>query len=172
MSMAQAITEIEVVEPAGRVKPFSPRQVSKGRLDRAARELNLLGVSSRGLTNVATIGQFIGELGLLKYGNGRLLGSAQMLTEAALVCADMAKKEGLDEESRRGYLELQLRFLKALDANFQRQFDVNRKAEESAASSVAPAGKSFLPGERISPIQINVSAGVIPEVKEPTPCKT
>jgi len=149
--MPEATTEIEVREPTGRV-----RRISDGRLNRAARELNLLNISARGLHSVATIGQFLDQVGLLRYGNGRLLGSSQMIYEAAIACAAQANKEGISDEVRQGYLELQLRFIKAIDENVALQLELNKVAETRSAHPNMPQGKPFLPGAQISPIQINV----------------
>ncbi len=159
-------------EPAER--RFKP--ITRSRLDRAARELNLLNISSGRLINVATVGQFVKEIGLLKYGNGRLLGSAQAMQEGAFYAAQMARREGIAEEVRQTYLDLELRFLKALDENLVMQLDANRRgAESSAAASAMPEGKPFLPGAQISPIQINVHGGKVesvePAAKEKS-CKT
>jgi hypothetical protein len=160
--MPEANTAIEVLEP---------RRVKARRLDAAARELNLLNISSRRLINVATVGQFVKEIGLLKYGNGRLIGSAQAMQEGAIYAAQMARREGISEEIRQTYLDLELRFLKALDENLVMQLDVNKRdVESSAAASALPQGKPFLPGAQISPIQINISGNAV-EAKE-QPCKT
>lgn len=132
-------------------------RVTKARLDRAARELNMLTMSSSGLNNVATTGQFISELGLMRYGNGRLLGSAQLMAQSAQACAEMAAKDGLDEETRQGYMELQLRFLKALDGNVALQLELNKVAERKAENPPMPQGKSFLPGAQISPINVQIN---------------
>ncbi len=165
--MPEANTAIEVLEP---------RRVKARRLDAAARELNLLNISSRRLINVATVGQFVKEVGLLKYGNGRLLGSAQAMQEGAHYAAQMARREGIAEEVRQAYLDLELRFLKALDENLVMQLDVNKRDVESfSAASSMPQGKPFLPGAQISPIQINISPGATATVSEEAkeqPCKT
>lgn len=164
--MTEATTEIEIREPATKV-----RKVSKARLDTAARELKLLSISSTRLSSVATIGQFLDELGVLKYGNGRLLGSAQAMAEGAFYCAKMARKKNLDDETRQGYLELQLRFVKALDENVVMQLKVNKASETVGGMNLAQA-KSFLPGASISPVQINISPNAtVTETKE-QPCKT
>ena len=156
-------TQIALTEPAG------ARRVSDGRRNRAARELNILTVSSKKLRNISTIGQFINEMGLLKYGNGRLLGSAQLMAQGAQACAEMALKDGLDENVRQGYMELQLRFLKALDENVALQLEVNKAAKENSRNGSSSQSKSFLPGAQISPIQINISpSGTVVETKEKT----
>lgn len=162
--MPEATTQIQVQEPIGKVK-----RISGPRLDRAARELNLLSVSSRGLHNVATIGQFLDQVGLLRYGNGRLLGSSQMIYEAAHACAAQAKREGISDEVRQAYLDLQLRFLKAIDENVALQLELNKVAEARSSNPHIPQGKPFLPGAQISPIQINVHGGTVEKV-EPQTC--
>lgn len=160
-------TQIQVREPAAKA-----RKISRANLDKAARELNMLTVSSKRLVSVATIGQFISELGLMRYGNGRLLGSAQLMAQGAESCAEMAAKDGLDEEVRRGYLDLQLRFLKALDDNVALQLELNKVAERKSADAAMPQGKSFLPGAQIAPIQVNVHANsaTITESTKEAPC--
>ena len=163
--------EIEVREPSRVVK-----RITDKRIDRAARELNLLNVSSKGLKNIATIGQFLNEIGLLQYGNGRLLGSAQMIAEGALACKEQALKDGIADEVRQAYLDLQLRFAKALDENVALQLEVNKVAAEKAANPSMPPGKPFLPGSQISPIQINGGTVQInapgAQAKVEEPCKT
>lgn len=157
-------TQIQV-RAAGRM-----RRIGNGRLDRAARELNMLSVSSAKLKNVATVGAFIKQIGLLKYGNGRLLGSAQLIAQGAQACSELALREGLSDEVRQGYLELQLRFVKALDDNVALQLEVNKTDGRPEGASDIPQGKSFLPGAQVAPIQINVHGGSV-ETKE-QPCKT
>lgn len=169
--MPEANTAVEVVEPASSIR--SARPISKLRLDRAARELNLLSISSTRLLNIATIGQFVKEIGLLKYGHGRLVGSATAMQEGAMYAAQMARRDGVSDEIRQAYMELELRFLKALDDNLAMQLDVNRKVDGTSGSAASdlPQGKPFLPGAQISPIQINVHGGTVETPKE-EPCKT
>jgi len=155
--MPEATTTIAVREPSGRVK-----RISNGRLNKAARELNLLNISSRGLHNIATIGQFLDQVGLLRYGNGRLLGSSQMIYEAANACATQANRDGISDEVRQGYLDLQLRFIKAIDENVALQLELNKVAETRSSNPHIPQGKPFLPGAQISPIQINVVQSATP----------
>ena len=166
--MPEATTQIEVREPTGKV-----RRISDGRLNRAARELNLLNVSARGLHSVATIGQFLDQVGLLRYGNGRLLGSSQMIYEAAIACAAQANRDGIADEVRQGYLDLQLRFVKALDENVALQIELNKVAETRSANPNMPQGKPFLPGAQISPIQILVQGGTVEKTAnaEEEPCR-
>lgn len=163
-------TQVQVMEPA-RKKKRAP-QISRSRMDKAARELNMICASARGLESIGTMGQFIGELGLMKYGNGRLLGSAALMARSAQRCADMAEKEGVPDEARQAYLELQLRFLKALDANVALQLELNKVAERKAESADSGQTKSFLPGAQIAPIQVNVHAttATITESSKEDPC--
>ena len=168
--MPDATTQIAVQEPAEhperRFRPISDR-----RLDAAARELNLLNISAKRLVNVATVGRFVREIGLLQYGNGRLIGSAVAMQEGVLLCGELARRDGPDEV-RQAYLELQLRFLKALDENMVMQIEANKHARKPAAeASSMPQGKPFLPGAQISPIQINVHGGTVEQPRE-QPCKT
>jgi hypothetical protein len=160
ISMPDAITtgrEIEITDPSGKPAKFKP--ISSARLDRAARELNLLKVSARGLSNVAAIGQFLDQIGMLRYGTGKLLGSAEMVCEAATRCADLAAKEGLDDETKQGYLELQLRFLRALDENVALQIEISGQTAGKSAGPAALPSKPFLPGAQISPINLQVNVG-------------
>ncbi len=168
--MPEAITasrEIEISEPSGIVKP---RKITASRLDRAAKELNLLKVSAAGLLNIATIGKFLDQIGILQYGNGRLLGSAEMISEAAARCAKLANSQILDDETRQGYLDLQLRFVAALDRNIELQIEVNNAASTKAATPTALPSKPFLPGAQISPINIQINANAV-EKKVEEPCK-
>jgi len=170
--MTDAITagrEIEVTEPSG--VPSKPKPVSPGRLNRAAKELNLLKVSARGLSNVAAIGQFLDQIGILKYGTGKLLGSAEMVCEAAARCAELAGRDDLDDETKQGYLELQLRFLGALDKNVSLQMEISGQTAGKQAGPVALPSKPFLPGAQISPINIQINANAA-EKKVEEPCKT
>jgi len=161
--------EIEVSEPSG--KPAKPRPVSNARLDRAAKELNLLKVSARGLSNVAAIGQFLDQIGIIRYGSGKLLGSAEMIYEAAARCAELANREGIDDETKQGYLELQLRFLRAIDQNVALQVELSGATAAKLPGPAALPSKPFLPGAQISPIQINVTGGTVTEKKVEEPCK-
>jgi hypothetical protein len=164
--MPETITagrEIEVTDPSGKPAKFKP--VSNARLDRAARELNLLKVSARGLSNVAAIGQFLDQIGILRYGSGKLLATAEMAAEAASRCADLAARENIDEETKRGYLELQLRFLRSLDDNVALQVELSGATAGKSAGPAALPSKPFLPGAQISPIQINVTGGTVTEKK-------
>jgi hypothetical protein len=159
MSMAEVITsrrELEVIEPSG--VPEKPKPVSPGRLNRAARELNLLKVSARGLSNVAAIGQFLDQIGILRYGTGKLLGSAEMVCEAAARCAELAGRDDLDDETKQGYLDLQLRFLSALDKNVELQMEISGQTAGKQAGPAALPSKPFLPGAQISPINIQINA--------------
>lgn len=171
--MPEATTEIAVREPADRSTAVKSGQRRHRNIDRAARELNMLSVSSLNFQNFADVGEFVRQIGLVKYGSGRLLGSAQMIAESAVACAALSKKEGLDDESRRGYLELQLRFLKALDQNVALQLEINKASEaDREKKSAGGQAKPFLPGATVSPIQINISpsGATITETKE-IPCK-
>lgn len=173
MSTAQLTTpgrEIEISESSGNVKR---RPVTNRALNRAAKELNLVQVKASGLLGISTIGRFLDQLGMLHYGNGRLLASAEMITEAARLCAEFAVVPNLDHETRQGYLELQLRFIQALDANIASQLELNNASAFRPASS--PSGpnlpaKSFLPGAQLSPIQINVNTGTTTAEKKEEPC--
>lgn len=163
MSTAQLTTpglELEVSEPSGVVRR---RKVSASRLDRAARELNLISVSAKGLLNVATIGRFLDQVGILQYGTGKLLASSEMISQAASRCAALADRSDIDEEIRQGYLDLQLRFVKAMDENIQLQMDVNNVAATKTAAPTAMPAKPFLVGAQVSPIQltINTAAAVV-----------
>lgn len=166
MSTAQLSTpglELEVSEPSGVVKR---RKVTSNALDKAAMELNLISVSARGLLNVATIGRFLDQVGILQYGTGKLLASSEMISQAAARCAALAEKEGLPEEVRQGYIELQLRFVKAMDENIQLQMDVNNAAATKSAAPTAMPAKPFLVGAQVSPINIQINAVATPEIKE------
>lgn len=173
MSTAQLTTpgrEIEISESSGNVKR---KPVTNRALNRAAKELNLIQVKASGLLGISTIGRFLDQLGMLHYGNGRLLASAEMITEAARLCAEFAVVTNIDHETRQGYLDLQLRFIQALDANIASQLELNnasafRPASPNGAGPNLPA-KSFLPGAQLSPIQINVNTGTTAEKKE-EPC--
>ncbi len=143
----------------------APKNISPPRLDRAARELNLLNISSKGLHNVATVGQFLTEIGLIRYGNGRLLGSAQAMQEGMLYCLELARNAELDHEVRQKYLDLGIRFRNALDENVALQMDVNKVQAKETNGAVSGA-KSFLPGAQIQPIQINLSGGATATITE------
>lgn len=170
--MPEAITESKLMERLNHSNAIKRGLVSESTLNRAARELNMITLSSRKLANVATMGQFVNELGLIRYGNGRLLGSAQMIAQGAQACAEMSLKDGLTEEQRQGYMDLQLRFIKALDENVAMQLEINKTAETNGASQSMPQGKSFLPGAQVSPIQILITGGTVSEKKVEESCKT
>lgn len=167
--------ELEIVEP----KPAVKRKrggVSCQKLDKAAAELNLIRVNAAGLTNIATVGRFLDQVGMLNYGNGRLLSSAAMIADSAERCGQLAQNEQLDHQIRQGYLKLQLAFIEALDKNVELHLNLtNAPVNESVRGNAPPPmpSKPFLPGANISPIQINISAGAatVTEQKEP-PCKT
>jgi hypothetical protein len=95
-----------------------------------------------------------------------------MISQAATRCAQLAEKEGIEETTRQGYLDLQLRFVRALDENIQLQMEVSGAAKSKSMNQTAPASKPFLPGAQISPIQILVQGGNVTEKKVEEPCKT
>jgi len=171
--MAETITagrEIEVSEPSGVVK--RKRQVSPGRLDRAARELNLISINARGMRNFGIIGRFLDQIGVIDYGNGKLVSSAECLEEGVKQCTALAEREAMDDELRATFLELKLRFVRALNDNVQQLVELNGygHAERSQGPQAMPA-KPFLPGARISPINIQINATAA-ETKAEEPCKT
>ncbi len=167
MSTSEATTEIVVR------KPQTNGHVTLKALNRAARELNLISVSAKRLNSFATIGQFLTEIGIIKYGNGRLLGSAALLQESAFKCAEMAARDDIAADVRRLYLDLQLRFIKALDQNIALQLEVNKAAEQADKAGMMSSAKPFLPGAQVSPIQINIGSGVtVTEKKVEESCKT
>ena len=88
-----------------------------------------------------------------------------MIAEGALACKEQALKDGIADEVRQAYLDLQLRFAKALDENVALQLEVNKVAAEKAANPSMPPGKPFLPGSQISPIQINLVQNAAGESK-------
>ena len=82
-------------------------------------------------------------------------------------------RDGISDEVRQGYLELQLRFIKAIDENVALQLELNKVAETRSAHPNMPQGKPFLPGAQISPIQINVHGGTVEKSvnAEEEPCR-
>lgn len=169
MSTAQLSTpsrEIEVSEPSGVVKR---RKVTADALDKAAKELNLISVSAKGLLGISTIGRFLDQVGILHYGTGKLLMNAEMISQAAARCAALADRSDIDEEIRQGYLDLQLRFVKAMDENIQLQMDVNNVEQTNKNSPQAMPAKPFLVGAQVSPINIQINAPGVTTKEEP--CK-
>ena len=147
--------------------PAKVKPISADRLDKAAQELSLIKISAARLRSIKAVGTFLDELGLINVNNGRLLGTAQLITEGALHCAELAKKtkeEGMDDQTRQGYLALQLKFLQALDENVAIQLRINREVEVQE-KKVGSQAKPFLPGATVSPIQINV-VGTVEQPKE------
>ena len=177
--IAEPATEIEIAEPAGRVNHLKRKRggVSPKRLDRAARELNLIRVDARGLLNISTVGRFLDQVGMLHYGNGRMLASAAMIADAAERCGKLAALDTIGDEVRQGYLTLQLKFIQALDENVELHLQLNNApAGESRRGNAPPPmpSKPFLPGAAISPInlQVNVNGqtATVTEKKVEEPC--
>jgi len=167
-------TAIEIADPPAGVKR-KRGGVTPKRLDRAARELNLIRVDAKNLLNIATVGRFLDQVGMLHYGNGRMLASAAMISDAAERCALLASSPDMPDEIRQGYLGLQLKFIEALDRNVELQIEVNNAPINEGGRGSAPPpmpSKPFLPGAPISPIQINISAAqaTVTEKKVEEPC--
>jgi len=154
-------TAIEIADPPAGVKR-KRGGVTPKRLDRAARELNLIRVDAKNLLNIATVGRFLDQVGMLHYGNGRMLASAAMISDAAERCALLASSPDMPDDIRQGYLSLQLKFIEALDRNVELHLTLtNAPANEGGRGSSPPPmpSKPFLPGAPISPIQVNVNLG-------------
>jgi hypothetical protein len=150
-------TEIEVVTPhALEPKAKKPRaqRVSNHKLDEALKDLNLLSISSDKLRGFSLIGRFLDQIGIVEYGNGRLVGTAVAMETAMKACADVVANAGQDNDLKAKFIDLQLRLAKAIDSNVAL---VNRVQDEHPAKKppTEQQTKPFAVGSIIVPIQIN-----------------
>lgn len=165
MSTAQLSTpgrEIEISEPSGVVKR---RKVTPHALDTAAKELGLITVNARGMRNTGIVGRFLDQVGVIEYGQGRLIGSAEALEAGINRCAALADSEKVNDELKATFLELKLRFARALNDSVSQLVDLGGTTKAQNAPS-APASKPFLVGAQVSPINIQINAVATPEIKE------
>lgn len=159
-------TDIEVVEPKGKVKRG---RVTDHALDKAARELNMLTVSAKGLRGFTVIGRFLEQLGVVNYGNGRLVATAEAIANAQKVCADLAARENLPAQMREQFLELQLRLAERMDENIALMVKVNEApAVESAKlpQQVKPFALNSVVPPLAIPLQVNVTNNLPPQEKK------
>lgn len=161
--------ELEVIEPSGapaKAKKHLPKRISDHKLDEALAELNLLSISSEKLKSFSTIGRFLDQIGIVQYGNGRLVGTAEAMAGAMRACADVVAEAGNDNETKERFIMLQLRLAKALDANVALINEVN---ETGATRKPQPEqqNKPFAVGGIVSPIQINVHASPVATPEKP-----
>jgi len=148
-------TEIEVVQPTGIIA--RPRRITPHRLDRAAKELNLISVNAKGLRGIGAIGRFLDQIGILDYGNGRLIATAEAIALGIRRCSELANGDGVDEDARARFLELQLRFCQALDHNVALMVELNQQEKAQTAAAAQPAHKPFLPGAQVPSISLQVN---------------
>ena len=147
--------EIEVSEPSGIVKR---KRVGNSQLDRAARELGMISLSSRGMKNFGVVGRFLDQVGIIDYGNGKLIATSEALDEGIKKCAALAANVTMTVELRATFLELQLRFIKAQSGNVQQMAELNEAKQSGDVPRPMPT-KPFLPGAQISPINLQVNVG-------------
>lgn len=157
MDATPTSTEIEVVTPAAlepNAKKPRAKRISNHKLDNALQDLNLLSISSDKLRGFSLIGQFLDQIGIVEYGNGRMVGTAVAMENAMKACAEVVANAGADNELKARFIELQLRLAKAIDANVAL---INRVQDEHPAKkpSAEQQIKPFAVGSVIVPIQIN-----------------
>lgn len=173
--MPESITagrEIEISQPSGVVK--RKPKIGAGRLDRAARELGMITVSSAKMRNLSVVGRFLDQVGILELSNGKLLGNAESLERGALRCELLANDDRLPAELRATFLELKLRFIRATNDNIQQMVELNGISQAKRNEPQATATKPFLVGAQVSPIQINIGSQNPQPAEKPleTQCKT
>lgn len=155
--------ELEVVEPAKTTKPAKvrkPSRVSDQKLEQALKELNLLSISSDKLRGYSTVGRFLDQIGIVQYGNGRLVGSAVAMETAMQVCADVVAKAGNDSDLKERFITLQIRLAKAIDSHvssIKNGTDTGFGKKPTAEQQ----NKPFAVGSVIVPIQINAQANQV-----------
>lgn len=154
------IQEIEVVSPGAvqsQPRKKLPKRISDHKLDAALAELNLLSISSEKLRSFGTIGRFLDQIGIVQYGNGRLVGTAQAMAVGLEACAEVVSKAGADNDLKERFILLQIRLAKALDANIEL---LNKIGDQGPARKpqAEQQNKPFAVGGIATPIQINVHA--------------
>lgn len=154
------VQEIEVVPPGSvQVKPRRalPKRISDNKLDAALKELNLLSISSEKLRAHSVVGRFLDQIGIVQYGNGRLVGTAQAMAVGLEACADVVAKAGADNDLKERFILLQIRLAKALDSNIELQ---NKITDQGPARKpqAEQQNKPFAVGAIATPVQINIHA--------------
>lgn len=153
------IIENEAFNAKRRAQRHGP--VSTQRLNKAVKELNMIAIDGRGLRNYSIVGRFLDQIGLVHYGAGRLIGTADAIDRAIKMCANVLEANPtMSTESKERFLTLQLALCKALDNHVEVLAKLN-KSEQATKSEQGPktAVKAFTVGAQIQPIQINVAAG-------------
>lgn len=157
MDAISTSTEIEVVTPTAldpKAKKPRAQRVSNHKLDEALRELNILSISSSKLRGLGVIGRFLDQIGIVEYGNGRMVGTAAAMEVALASCAEVVANAGDDNALKERFIDLQLRIAKAIDANVamisRSQGDQPGKKPPSEHQI-----KAFAVGSIVVPVQIN-----------------
>lgn len=159
--------EIEVVEPnlpAASAKKRRKARITDGKLDAALADLNLLSISSKQLNGFSVIGRFLDQIGIVQYGNGRLVGTAEAMAVAMRTCADVVANAGNDSDLKERFITLQIRLAKALDANAVMIGQMS-ETDRDAKPRTEQQNKPFAVQSIVTPIQINVQAN--PVVTDP-----
>lgn len=163
------VQEIEVIPPspaAARPKKTQVGRVSNQKLDQALSELDLLSISSEKLRGFSTVGRFLDQIGIVQYGNGRMVGTAEAMSAGIKACAEVVSNAGTDNETKERFLILQIRFARALDANIA----LLNKITDSGTPKKPQAeqqNKPFAIGGVVSPIQINVHTSPVATPEKP-----
>lgn len=156
----RAVEEIVVVDPSpAEKKPRKslPARISDHKLDEALKELDLLSISSEKLRGFSAIGRFLDQIGIVQYGNGRLVGTAEAMSSAIKTCADVVSDDKADNDTKERFMLLQIRLARALDSNIAL---MNKISDQGSVKKpqAEQQNKPFAVGGIVSPIQINVHA--------------
>lgn len=155
--------EIEVVEPhlpeVSAKKRRKPR-ITDGKLDAALADLNLLSISSEKLKGFSIVGRFLDQIGIVQYGNGRLVGTAEAMAVAMKACAEVVSNAGNDSDLKERFIMLQIRLAKALDANAVMIGQMN-ETTQSSKPQTEQQNKPFAVQSIVTPIQITVQSGSV-----------
>lgn len=155
--------ELDVVEPASagsRRKARKPSRISDHKLDKALKDLDLLSVSSQKLRGFSTIGRFLDQIGIVEYGNGRLVGTAEAMETAIRACADVVANAGDDHDRKDRFITLQIRLARAVDNNIAL---LNKISDTGPAKKPQPEqqNKPFAVQGVITPIQITLNTNPV-----------
>lgn len=167
-----ATEEIQIIESTAQNAKMRVRRagnVTTQKLNKAAKELSMVTVNAQGLRNYSLIGRFVDQIGLVHYGAGRLVGTADAIDRAIKLCSNVLEANPtMSTESKERFLTLQLALCKALDNHVEVLAKLN-KSEQTGKNEQAPktAVKAFATGSVVSPIQLNINTtGAVTVEKE------
>lgn len=159
-----AVREMSFREPTG-IAP-KKRKISPSKLDLAAQNLGMISINSRKIRDYSTLGLFLEQRGVLEVSTGKLLASADALVRTIDSCAEIITNRDLPLDVRRSFMNTQLEFVKALDANSVEIIKAHctEALQRPTNGSVV---RSFAVGQPVSPIQININAEDVSKQSKP-----